>query len=68
MTFAIDNIPSLADAAPYKSYVVLYGDESDGVPELLDGDDTLPPQPARPPRQSHSLAAFDNTVKYRRDR
>jgi hypothetical protein len=47
VTFAIDRIPSLADAMPYKSYVVLYGDESDGVPEYLDDAATDRTQPMR---------------------
>jgi hypothetical protein len=64
--FVIDNIPSLADAMPYSSYVVLYGDESDGVPEPLDGGDTLPREPAKPPHGSNPLAAFDKTAQYRR--
>jgi hypothetical protein len=45
---------------------VLYGDESDGVPEPLDGGDTLPRKPAAPPHGSNPLAAFDKTAQYRR--
>jgi hypothetical protein len=43
-----------------------FGEISDGVPELLDGDNTLPPKPRRPPRHSDPLAAFDKTAVYRK--
>ncbi len=63
MTFAIDRIPSLADRMPYASYVVLYGDESDGVPVYVgDGGDSAYQMPA-PPKKSIPL---DDTIPMRR--
>lgn len=62
VTFAIDRIPSLTDARPYASYIVLEGDQSDGVPEFIgDGGESekeIPP----PPR----CFGFDKTRKAKR--
>ena len=63
MTFAIDRIPSLADRAPYASYLVLEEDQSDGVPEYIgDGGLSAYLMPA-PPKQS---VALEDTVPMRR--
>jgi hypothetical protein len=61
MKFAIDNIPSLADRMPYASYVVLHGDESDGVPEYIGDNDTdaMPPPPK-------TRVPFADTVAWRK--
>lgn len=66
VTFAIDRIPSLADAMPYALLTVLWGDESDGVPEPLDDGYTSPQLPRFLPRGSVSLAETDQTKRMRK--
>lgn len=64
--YAIDNIPSIVDDLPYASYVVLYDDESDGVPEPLDGGEEFFPRPRFVPRASEVLPEYAETRKVRR--